>query len=114
MLRQSGSVVRGVTAAVSFSGRRASVQARWVFWVHVYPMDRFDKARTMKPGETIRFACDECQIVFDVTVAPPSEGVEQFDDGDGPLEVERPSRCPFCELSQLWVVHDRPVITGAT
>jgi hypothetical protein len=27
----------------------------------------------MKPRETIRFACEECSVVFDLWLAPPSE-----------------------------------------
>ena len=69
----------------------------------------------MRPGETVRFACDECQIVFDLCIAPVSEWVEQHDENDfeSPLEVEAPARCPFCDLAELRVIHDRPVIAGS-
>jgi hypothetical protein len=68
----------------------------------------------MKPGETIRFACDECQIVFDLCVAPVSEWVEQQNEKDfEDAEVEAPERCPFCELGELRVAHDRPLIAGS-
>jgi hypothetical protein len=32
----------------------------------------------MKPGETIRIACGDCQIVFDLCVAPTSEWAEDL------------------------------------
>ncbi len=68
----------------------------------------------MKPRETVRFACDECHIVFDLCIAPMSEWVEQLDESDfEDTEIEAPARCPFCELSELRVVHDRPLIGGA-
>jgi len=35
----------------------------------------------MKPGETIRFACGDCHIVFDITFAPSSEWAEDYGDG---------------------------------
>jgi hypothetical protein len=65
----------------------------------------------MKPGESIRFACGECQIVFDLCVAPASEWAEMQDEDDfeGPLEVGLPARCPFCESAELRVTHDRPL-----
>jgi hypothetical protein len=31
----------------------------------------------MKPGEAIRYVCDECQVVFDLNLAPTSEWVER-------------------------------------
>jgi hypothetical protein len=32
----------------------------------------------MRPGETVRFACEECQIVFDLHIAPMAEWVEHL------------------------------------
>jgi hypothetical protein len=66
----------------------------------------------MSPGETLRFACDECNIVFDLCIAPLSEWVEpqNENDFDSPMEVEAPSRCPFCDLAELRFIHDRPLI----
>jgi Zn finger protein HypA/HybF involved in hydrogenase expression len=65
----------------------------------------------MRPGETVRFACHDCQIVFDLTVAPVSEWVEELDESDSesPMEVESPVQCPFCESMDLHVTHDRPL-----
>lgn len=66
----------------------------------------------MKPGETVRFACDECQIVFDLTIAPSSEWVEQFDDNEhDDVEINPPCRCPFCNLSKLRPLHVKPCIS---
>jgi hypothetical protein len=69
----------------------------------------------MKPGESVRFACHECQIVFDICVAPVSEWVEQLDEADfeSPMEVDPPSRCPLCKSSELRVTHDRPLTANS-
>jgi hypothetical protein len=50
----------------------------------------------MKPAETIRFACGDCQAVFDICLAPKSEWAEQLDDADffEALDLD-PSNCPF-------------------
>ena len=50
----------------------------------------------MKPGEAARFACEECQVVFDLSVAPASQWAEQTED-DGGMELGEPTHCPFCE-----------------
>jgi hypothetical protein len=63
----------------------------------------------MKPGETIRFACGECQIVFDLNVSPPSDWAEQLELDDlGDIE---PTCCPFCgaAASELRNLHDRAI-----
>ena len=50
----------------------------------------------MKPGESIRFACGDCQVVFDICVAPTSEWAEALDlEADADNEFE-PTCCPFC------------------
>ena len=68
----------------------------------------------MNQREVVRLACDECHIVFDLCIAPLSEWVELLDDKDfEDTEIEAPSRCPFCELSELRLVHDRTMIVGA-
>jgi hypothetical protein len=67
----------------------------------------------MKPGEAARFACDECGIAFDLTIAPLSEWVEQHQDKDADdYMIGPPERCPFCDLAELRRVHDRPTIIG--
>jgi hypothetical protein len=57
----------------------------------------------MRPGETVRFACDECRMAFDITMAPPAEWREPQDDKDYrvPVDVELPHFCPFCELGEV-------------
>jgi hypothetical protein len=61
----------------------------------------------MKPGETIRFACGECDIAFDLRVAPPSEWEEGME-CDATDEFE-PICSPFCgaQSSKLKRPHDR-------
>ena len=50
----------------------------------------------MKPGESIRFACGDCQVVFDICVAATSEWAEALDlEADADNEFE-PTCCPFC------------------
>jgi hypothetical protein len=68
---------------------------------------------TMKPGEAIRYACDECQAVFDLTLAPISEWVELQDEDTAPEDVE--VHCwPFCGAGthELRELHDRPTTTA--
>ena len=63
----------------------------------------------MKPGETIRFACGECQIVFDLSVSPPSDWAEQLELDD--LDDLEPTSCPFCGAAagELRNLHDRAI-----
>ena len=63
----------------------------------------------MKPGESIRFACGDCQVVFDICVAPTSEWAEALDlEADADNEFE-PTCCPFCgaHVCELKRLHDR-------
>ena len=66
----------------------------------------------MKPAVTTRFACGDCQAVFDLSLAPESEWSEQFDrnDYDDPVDIE-PTVCPFCGAGELKALHDRPLRT---
>jgi len=50
----------------------------------------------MKPNETIRFACGECQAVFDLCVAPESEWAEGVPENEEPLKEASLTCCPFC------------------
>lgn len=65
---------------------------------------------SVRPGESFRLGCDECMIVFDLRIAPVSEWIEQYAQDDGPDDVRilAPFPCPFCQLSNLRVIHDRP------
>jgi len=49
----------------------------------------------MKPGETIRIACGECKIVFDLCVAPASEWAEDFNTSTEPVNDIEPTCCPL-------------------
>jgi len=60
----------------------------------------------MKPGETMRYACGDCQIVFDLTLSPLSE---RADEGIDCPEDEEPLFCPFCAVDQLRPMHDRAI-----
>ena len=61
----------------------------------------------MRPGETVRYACEHCHIVFDLCLAPFSESA----DGDlhGLEESQEPTSCPFCGAGELRPLHDRPI-----
>ena len=59
----------------------------------------------MKPNETIRFACGDCQIVFDICVAPGSEWADELEHDIE--EVGEPTVCPFCGAVELKATHDR-------
>ena len=64
----------------------------------------------MKPGEPTRFTCGECQIAFDITVAPYDEWREQFEPGtepDGEQVVMPDAECPFCGARELKQQADR-------
>ena len=67
----------------------------------------------MKPGETVRFGCDECHIAVDLCIAPVTEWVDEMDedinDPENPLEIPPPSRCPFCESESFRPLNDRPL-----
>ena len=59
----------------------------------------------MKPLETVRFACGDCHIVFDLWLAPTS----QWADGDlADVTEAEPTCCPFCGAGELKALHDRP------
>jgi len=64
----------------------------------------------MKPAETIRFSCGDCQAVFDICLAPQSECAEHFDDADffEALDID-PTNCPLCGAREHKALHDRPV-----
>jgi hypothetical protein len=68
----------------------------------------------MKPGETIRIACGECNIVFDLCVAPPSEWGEDFDSSTDTVNDIEPTCCPFCGAAagELKDLHDRATRAG--
>jgi hypothetical protein len=54
----------------------------------------------MKPGETIRYACGECLVAFDLRLAPTKEWAEGG--LDVPRDVELPPiSCPFCGSSEV-------------
>jgi hypothetical protein len=61
----------------------------------------------MKPGETIRLACGDCQIVFDLNISPPSDWAEQLD-----LDAVEPICCPLCGSGELKHLHDRATLAG--
>jgi hypothetical protein len=63
----------------------------------------------MIPRETIRYACGECHLVFDLCLAPVEEWVETPDYDLGDIA---PSNCPFCCSSELSMLHDRAVTRG--
>lgn len=63
----------------------------------------------MRKSETIRFACGDCRIVFDLRVAPESEWAEHTDE-DGLQEFAPPGCCPFCGSSELKALHDMPTL----
>jgi hypothetical protein len=67
----------------------------------------------MKPGETIRFSCGDCQIIFDLNISPPSDWAEQLDLDDlDYLDDIEPACCPFCGAAELKKLHDRAALAG--
>jgi hypothetical protein len=66
----------------------------------------------MKIGEPTRFQCAECQIAFDIIVAPVEEWREQLleVDEDG-INVLSDAQCPFCGKAELKIkpMVDEPI-----
>jgi hypothetical protein len=61
----------------------------------------------MKLTETVRFACGDCHIDFELCVAPVPEWAEQMEDA-GLQAVAEPMCCPFCRADELKPLHDTP------
>jgi hypothetical protein len=58
-----------------------------------------DEHKPMMPGETVRFTCGECNLVFALGLAPQSEWPEIPKAG---MEEEiYAACCPFCGSSEL-------------
>jgi hypothetical protein len=64
----------------------------------------------MKPGESVRVACGECQVAFDITIAPRDEWRELPNDEDEP-DIESTlmsdASCPFCGTPGL-MIREKP------
>jgi hypothetical protein len=60
----------------------------------------------MRPLETIRFACGNCLVAFDLQLAPTSEWTEGGLDVPDDIELP-PTSCPFCGSSEIEALHDR-------
>jgi hypothetical protein len=56
----------------------------------------------MKPNETRRYKCGECQTVFDLRLDPACEA-EIVDEPEPDLDLE-PTCCPFCGDANLMVL----------
>ena len=65
----------------------------------------------MRAGETIRFECEDCRFIFDLTIDSVRE-TEYIEEPEA-LDAE-PSCCPFCGAGELRVVHDSPAQVPAT
>jgi hypothetical protein len=63
----------------------------------------------MKPNETIRFQCGECQAVFDLCVDPAWAAEVAADLGVETIETPEPTCCPFCGAGGLKAIHDPAV-----
>ena len=65
-----------------------------------------------EPGETIRYFCEECLVVFDLGLLPAAawpEIQEERDDGTIDAFV---SCCPYCMSSVIEPLHDWAVTTS--
>jgi hypothetical protein len=56
----------------------------------------------MKPGETVRYACGECLVAFDVQLAPTKEWAEGGVGVSKDVELP-PTSCPFCGSGDIKV-----------
>ena len=64
----------------------------------------------MMPGESIRYACGHCHIVFDICMGAEDEGSEilTLDEKAVPMDVE-PTVCPFCGAGELRAKHEAAI-----
>ena len=62
----------------------------------------------MMAGQTIRFACGECNVVFDLGLLPRVQWREQPVDepADNKAAV---TGCPFCGSAEVRAQHDVPL-----
>ena len=66
----------------------------------------------MTPGTTVPFACDACDIQFDLTLAPLGDwaGMPEEDCGDD--RDFPPRHCPFCGDQAIKPMHDPSIQAG--
>ena len=62
----------------------------------------------MKPGETIRYVCDECLVTFDLGLLPVEQWPELQEPDDGKIDA-LVMACPFCMSTEIRAQHDRAV-----
>jgi hypothetical protein len=64
----------------------------------------------MKPGQTVRYTCNACDIQFDLSIAPLGDwaGIPEDDCGDAEFA---PCHCPFCGDPAIKPMHDRAITT---
>jgi hypothetical protein len=63
----------------------------------------------MKPNQTARFECGECQIVFDLSLGPVREAKIAAERGLDHLDGVLPTCCPFCGSGEIEAVQDTPL-----
>jgi len=67
----------------------------------------------MKPLEPTRFVCGDCQIAFDIIVAPYDEWRDPLDvEATGEPFVMLDAECPFCGARELREASDQPRIVS--
>jgi hypothetical protein len=60
----------------------------------------------MTPGETIRYACEECLVTFDLALLPVDQSPElQEEPDDGKIDA-LVMCCPFCMSTEIKAQHD--------
>jgi Zn finger protein HypA/HybF involved in hydrogenase expression len=64
---------------------------------------------TMIPKQPVRFSCGDCQVVFDLCVAPESEWAEWIDqsESEANLDIGEVVLCPLCGSKEIKATHDR-------
>jgi hypothetical protein len=65
-----------------------------------------------RAGETVRFECEDCCFVFDLTLDSVRE-TEFVEEGEVLDDVE-PICCPFCGDTDIRAAHDSPIQLPAT
>jgi hypothetical protein len=63
----------------------------------------------MRPGETIRYVCEECLVAFDLQLLPVTDWPELEDEADNVAIDAGVHCCPFCTSSEIKAQNDRSV-----
>jgi hypothetical protein len=107
----SANVAAGFSGASRSSGRQPTTvsgggEATW--------RNTFLEGSAMKAGETVRFQCGDCRVVFDLTFDPVRDAEIAAKLGEDSLDGVEPCVCPISGADELRSVHDFRTHIAAT